>query len=210
MKKSYPSILINICLFLAGVLFLLFFNNDNVLKIVAIILGIIFIVPSLIYLGMVVSHHNEERDATKLMGIFPAIGGLCFGVVLDLKPELFSEILSVIFSVLLIALGLFHIVFMVMSTRRLKFKFWHYIIPLLIIISGVVTLLVTKGNLSLLILLTGISLILASFSTLIEYLAERKVQKAAKRVEAAAGGSSTASVPAAAPGSTQESDAVQQ
>lgn len=180
MKKSYPSILINICLFLAGVLFLLFYNNDNVLKIIAIILGITFIIPSLIYLGMVIFHNSQERSATELMGIFPAIGGMCFGVVLDLRPELFDETLSVIFSVLLIVLGLFHVIFMVMSTKRLKLKFWHYIMPLLIIIAGLVTLLVTQGNMNLLILLTGISLILASFSALIEYFAERKAQKVAR------------------------------
>ncbi len=177
MKKSYPTLLINACLLMAGILFLMFYNNENVFIIIATILGIVFMIPSLLFLGMVTFKKDKQRRGTELMGIFPAVGGLCFGVVLCLKPELFTKVLGIIFSILLIAMGTFHLIFMASTTKQLKFKPWHYIAPVLIAAAGIVTLLIASDNTQLLTLLTGTSFILAAFSALIEFLAERRAGK---------------------------------
>ncbi len=178
MKKSYPTILVNICLLLAGVIFLCFFNTGaRVLQAVTIILGIVFIVPSLIYLGMVCFQKAEARGAADLMGIFPAVGGLCFGATLCMRPGSFGSIIIDIISILLIALGLFHLIYLMMSQRRLAIPWGYYVAPAVIALSGVMALLPMRGNLEFLFLATGVSLILSSFTALLEGLAERRRQK---------------------------------
>ena len=187
MKKLFPSILVNICMLLAGILFIFVSGNPDVLNIVAIILGFVFIIPSLVYLCLVLFQKKEERNNTSTIGLLPAAGGLCFGVVLIVHPEIFNHALSIVFSILLIALGLFHIIYNAMSAKSVDIKPWAYIAPVLIAIAGVVTLLLSKNNQSLLILLTGISLILSAFATATTYHAERKAMKAANAPKAIEG-----------------------
>ncbi len=178
MKKAFPALLINLILLAAGVLFL-FFSKDNgneLMKIVAQILGIVFIIPSLLFAGMV-SLQRAERKIIEFMGIIPAIGGLCFGIVLTLRPELFKGALSIIFSILIIILGIYHLLYMVMSHNRLKFKPWHYAAPLAIAIAGVVTLFITQEDTTLLIKITGMSFIFAAISWGIEYMTEMQVTR---------------------------------
>ncbi len=182
MKSSYSTLLVNVCLLLAGITFLCFFKNKGVLDIVAQILGVVFIIPSLVYLCLIVFRSSEKRDNTDLTGIVPAVGGLCFGFVLLVKPELFNSVLSYVFSILLIALGMFHITYMLMSRKSMALQPWYYVFPVLITTAGILTLAVFNGEAyhQLLILLTGISLILAALTALLEGLASRKAVKASK------------------------------
>lgn len=175
-KKSYSTTLVNSCLLLAGIIFLCYFKNENVLAIVAQILGLVFIIPSLVYLCLVGINHNDKRDSTDLLGIFPAVGGLCFGIVLLLRPELFYSVIGYVFSIILTALGLFHIIYMLMSRKSMTLRAWYYALPVAITAAGLLTMFKFNGSeyRQLLVLLTGISLILAALTALLEALAQRK------------------------------------
>jgi uncharacterized membrane protein HdeD (DUF308 family) len=110
------------------------------------------------------------------MGVLPAVGGLCFGLVMILKPDKFDGILQLLMAVLLIVLGLFHVIYLMLSRKSLNVKGWYFICPIVVAICGMVSLMVPslRENVSAVVLMTGICLLLFNFTSLQEYLAERR------------------------------------
>ncbi|MBR5101563.1 MAG: DUF308 domain-containing protein, partial [Muribaculaceae bacterium] len=180
--------------------FLIYFKNENVLVIVAKILGIVFIIPSLIFLcvtgiqrskdkkAMVAAAMNNEKPKKPvrntgtnnlLLGVLPAVGGLCFGGVLLLKAEIFSGVLSDVFAILMIAFGLFHAVYMLAASHNAPIKAWYYIFPVLIMVGGIVTLFLlnAKENASTIVLITGLAMIISAVCAVFEYIAESAAAK---------------------------------
>lgn len=181
-RKFSFSLLIGIVFLLAGVLFLAYFNSANVMTLVAIVLGVVFVLPSLIYLCLVALRKRGQRDTTDLMGVLPAVGGLCFGVVLILRPQMFDAVLQLVFSTLLIVLGLFHIIYMLVSGKALHARWWWAICPLLVATAGVLTLLVPglQQNAPLVTLIIGVSFILFAFTEFLVWHGERRALRPAQ------------------------------
>lgn len=96
--------------------------------------------------------------------------------MLLLRPELFYSVIGYVFSIILIALGLFHIIYMLMSRKSMTLRAWYYALPVAITAAGLLTMFKFNGSdyRQLLVLLTGISLILAALTALLEALAQRK------------------------------------
>ena len=206
MKKLNPSLFINIFVLLAGIAFLIYFKSEHVLTIVAKILGIVFIIPSLIFLCVTGIQRSKEKKAmaaaamsgdkqpkrpvktsvanSLLLGILPTVGGLCFGIVLLLKAEIFSGVLSDVFAIFMIAFGLFHVVYMIAASSNAPIKGWYYILPVLIMVGGIVTMFVLKvpENTSTIVLITGLSMILYAVCSVLEYIAENAASKEAAAV----------------------------
>ena len=187
-KKTNLALIVNVAVLVAGLCLVLFHGNMNVMKVIIVLLGVCFIIPSLVYMVMVLAKRREESDTVRNIGIVPAAGGLCFGVVLLMQTEWFVHILGVIFGMLLIALGLFHTVYMVMMAKRAKVEPWYYIFPVLMMIGGLLILVVFRApeRAKVVVLITGLAMILFSFTTLLEYLADRKAVKAAEKLADAA------------------------
>lgn len=187
-KKANLTLLVNVAVLVAGLCLVFFHNNVNVMKIIIVLLGVCIIIPSLVYMGMVLAKRREEGDMVRNIGIVPAAGGLCFGIVLLLQTEWFVHILGVIFGMLLIALGVFHTVYMLMMSKRAKVELWYYIFPVLMMVGGLLILIAFRApeRAKMVVLITGIAMILFSFTTLLEHLADRRaVKTAAKLAEAA-------------------------
>ena len=79
-------------------------------------------------------------------------------------------------AVLLIVLGLFHVIYLMQSRKSLNVKGWYFICPIVVTICGMVSLMVPslRENVSAVVLMTGICLLLFNFTSLQEYLAERR------------------------------------
>ena len=137
--------------------------------------------PAIAYLVMVAVRHSDARTSTEYMGVLPAVGGLCFGLVMIIKAHLFDEILQLLMGVLLLVLGLFHIIYLILSKNSLNIKGWYHICPLIVVLCGVLSLMVPalRESVSTVVLITGICLLLFNFTSLQEYLAERRVRNAA-------------------------------
>ena len=144
------------------------------------VVGAMFLLPALIYLVMVAVRHADTRTSTDYLGVLPAVGGLCFGLVMIIKAHLFDGILQLLMGVLLLVLGLFHIVYLLLSRNSLSIKGWYYLCPLVVLLCGILSLTVAslQANISLVVLITGICLLLFNFTSLQEYLAERRVRRA--------------------------------
>ena len=180
MKKVSINLLTNVILLLAGIILIVFHHVPNILEWGCRVLGALFMLPAIVYLVMVAVRHADARTSTDYLGVLPAVGGLCFGLVMILKPDKFDGILQLLMAVLLIVLGLFHIIYLMLSRKSLNVKGWYYICPLVVVLCGVLSLLVPalRESVSTVVLITGICLLLFNFTSLQEYLAERRVRRA--------------------------------
>ena len=119
-------------------------------------------------------------SGSALLGVLPAVGGLCFGLVMIIKAHLFDGILQMFMALLLIVLGLFHIIYLFLSRDSLKTKGWYHLCPVIVALCGILSLVVPslRENVPVVVLITGICLLLFNFTSLQEYLAERRVRRA--------------------------------
>ena len=181
MKKVSINLLTNVILLLSGIILIVFHNVPNILIWGSRVMGATFMLPAIAYLVMVAVRHSDARTSTEYMGVLPAVGGLCFGLVMMIKAHLFDEILQLLMGVLLLVLGLFHIIYLILSKNSLNIKGWYHICPLIVVLCGVLSLLVPalRESVSTVVLITGICLLLFNFTSLQEYLAERRVRNAA-------------------------------
>ena len=111
MKKVSVNLLTNVILLLAGIILIVFHGTPNVLLWCCRVMGSMFLLPAIAYLVMVAVRHADARKSADYLGVLPAVGGLCFGIVMIVKPGKFDEILQLLMGVLLVVLGLFHIIY---------------------------------------------------------------------------------------------------
>jgi hypothetical protein len=180
MKKVSINLLTNVILLLAGIILIMFHGVPNILLWGARVMGAVFLLPAIAYLVMVALRHADARTSTDYLGVLPAVGGLCFGLIMIIKAHLFDGILQLLLGVLLLALGLFHVIYLLLSRNSLKIKGWYYLAPVLVVLCGVLSLTVAplRENVSTVVLITGICLLLFNFTSLQEYLAEHRVRRA--------------------------------
>lgn len=180
MRKVSINLLTNVILLLAGIILIVFHGVPSILIWGARVMGTTFLLPAIAYLIMVAVRHSDVRTSTDYMGVLPAVGGLCFGLVMMIKAHLFDGILQLLLGFLLLVLGLFHIIFLMLSHKNIRIKNWYYICPLIVVLCGILSLMLPtlRENVSTVVLITGICLLLFNFTSLQEYLAERHVRRA--------------------------------
>ena len=180
MKKLSINLLTNVILLLAGITLIVFHTVPNILLWGSRVIGAMFLLPAVAYLVMVAMRHADARTSVDYMGVLPAVGGLCFGIVMMIKASLFDGILQLLMGVLLIVLGLFHIIYLLLSRNSLNIKGWYFLCPIVVTLCGMLSLMVTslRENIPMVVLMTGICLLLFNFTSLQEYLAERRVRRA--------------------------------
>lgn len=183
MKKVSINLLANVVLLLAGIILIIFHGVPNIMIWGCRVMGAMFMLPAVIYLVMVAVRHADARTSADYMGVLPAVGGLCFGLVMIIKAHLFDGILQMFMGMLLVILGLFHIIYLLLSSKSLKIKGWYHICPVVVVVCGILSLLVAslRENVSTVVLITGICLLLFNFTSLQEYLAERRERRAVTR-----------------------------
>ena len=92
------------------------------------------------------------------------------GPVLD--PTFFAGLLAFMFGGILVLYGIYHIVLMSYWLRPAVFPFWFYIIPVLMLASGIVILCTgVRAMNSVVVLITGIALVASAVNSMLEYTA---------------------------------------
>ena len=180
MKKVSINLLTNVILLLAGIILIVFHNVPDIMLWGARVMGALFLLPAATYLIMVAVRHADARTSADYMGVLPAVGGLCFGLVMMLKPGKFDEILQLLMGMLLVVLGLFHVIYLLLSKESLNIKGWFFLCPVVVALCGILSLTVPalRESIPTVVLITGICLLLFNFTSLQEYLAERRVRRA--------------------------------
>ena len=87
MKKVSINLLTNVILLLAGIILIIFHSVPNILVWGARVMGATFLLPAVAYLVMVAVRHADARKSADYMGVLPAVGGLCFGLVMMIKAR---------------------------------------------------------------------------------------------------------------------------
>lgn len=181
MKKFSINLLTNVVLLLVGITLIMFHAVPNILVWSSRVIGAMFLLPAIAYLIMVAMRHADARTSVNYLGVLPAVGGLCFGIVMIIKASLFDGILQLMMGVLLIVLGLFHVIFLMLSRNSLNVKGWYFLCPIAVVLCGLLSLALPalRADISLVVLITGICLLLFNFTSLQEYIAERRARRAA-------------------------------
>lgn len=179
MKKVSINLLTNVILLLAGIILILFHGVPNILVWGVRVMGATFLLPAVAYLVMVAVRHADACKSADYMGVLPAVGGLCFGLVMILKPDKFDEILQLLLGMLLVVLGLFHVIYLFLSRNTLSIKGWYFLCPAIVVLSGLLSLMLPslRENVSMIVLTSGICLLLFNFTSLQEFMAERRRRK---------------------------------
>jgi len=176
MKRLSVNLLTNVMLLLAGILLIIFCNVPNLMVWVSRIIGCLFLLPSLAFLFVATVPTGRDMGNANRLGIFPAIGGVCFGMVMLLRPAMFCDVLRLLMGMLLVVLGLFHIIYLLISHRHLKVRLWHFVLPAVVAACGVLSLClpVLRERETVVVALTGVCLLLFNFTSLHVWLSERK------------------------------------
>lgn len=176
MNKISINFLTNVLLLLAGIVFLVFCDTPDIMGWGARIVGALFMLPSLIYLAVASFRKSDTARNIVLLGTMPAVGGVCFGIVMMVYPALFTSVLVMLLGVLLCVLGLFHVFYLSLSRKKLDVKGWYFFFPLIVLVCGISILCfdTVKSNEKIVMIMAGVSLLLFNITSLQEYLGERK------------------------------------
>lgn len=160
---------------IGGILLVIFNKSSNLLETVVIIIGILFIIASLLSVGTALFSRPTQPEVkdkllTKISVIIPALAALIFGILLVSMPGFFSSWVIYTFAVMMILLGLIQLLFMGFSIRTLGTSGWYLVVPLIIIATGVICIVMGSEKVANAInMLTGIALIVYSLNGFIGY-----------------------------------------
>lgn len=179
MKNISINLLTNVVLLLAGLLLIIFNNQPNLLDWVARIIGMMFLLPSIAYLMAVAIRHAPGKVGNDYLGVLPAVGGLCFGIIMLAKPQLFGGVLTIFMGALLIVLGLFHVIYLFLSRKAIEVKGWYYLLPLIVTVYGLLILFADgwRSREDNVVLMTGVGLLMFNVTSIHEYFAERRARR---------------------------------
>lgn len=189
-RKGY-AFLVNLLVLLAGVVLVALYDEVSLMRWVVVAMGVMFLVPSVVALLLMLSQLSrrvgaaQEREVSAAHagfggGLLTMVGCICFGILLVIRPLVFVELLAYLFAIMLIIGGLYHVVTLIIATRKVAVSLWLFVLPALIALAGFVLLLSDIRDVEAWVnLITGVAFICFSLSSLVGYFVERKVKRSA-------------------------------
>lgn len=157
---------------IVGILLIIFEGRGDLLSWIAVVIGIMFIIPSAYLLFGELSGRRGSHNSSSLIA---ALGGLGLGVCLCVVPGFFVGIFIYMFAILLILGGLYQII---VITRAGGMPGAFYVVPALLIVAGVVMLCAgIERDSSAIVLIAGIGMVLYSVNSILEYRSMQKLLK---------------------------------
>lgn len=156
---------------LVGILLIVLHNHIDLLNWVSIAVGLMFILPSLYVLC------SSLGSKQKLPGgiAFVSVGGIILGLLMCVFPSAFAGFFVYVFAALLVIFGIYQIVDLASWSKTIRFPFYFYIIPILLVATGIVMLCTSLRDINtVVVLITGIALIAFSVNTICEFVSTRK------------------------------------
>ncbi|MBD5346648.1 MAG: hypothetical protein HDR92_05910 [Bacteroides sp.] len=177
MKNSGSNWLTILVVFVAGILLIAWHSRIDILQWVVTLVGITLIVPALytfiIALGRKRRGEGDETARTaRTSTLWTSVAATALGVWMVVNPTFFVGLLAYIFGAILVLYGIYHIIAMSYWLKPFVFPFWFYIIPVLMICSGVVILASSVRTMNdVVVLITGIALVASAVNSVLEYTA---------------------------------------
>lgn len=168
--KSKGNLLTAILVGVVGILLISFKDRGDLLSWIAVMLGVMIIVPSAYTLFS--AFFSKNKGAFPTSAVISAFGALILGICMCAIPSVFVGIFIYVFAGLLILGGIYHLVFLGYVARAFKLSIGFYIIPIVLILTGIVILCTSvDANASMIVLITGIGFLLFSVNSISEYIA---------------------------------------
>ncbi len=174
-----------------GVLLLVFTGRTNLFEIIVIIIGALFILPSLVLLFVGLQGRKDAEGRRQslpwYMGV-TAVGGLIFGILLVCMPGFFASYLIYTMSILLILVGVGQIVNLSAESNDVggMSGVW-YIMPWLTIAGGVAMIIIGPERIAdAVTIITGVLMVLYSLNGFLGAGAHHSAKKRIARQQAGA------------------------
>jgi len=133
---------------------------ENIISLIVIAVGILFIIPGIITLVGYFSSSKEQRP--DLPVLFAGVGCLLFGILLVILPNFFEKILMILLGIVLLIGATEQIVSLIRARKMIHVNIpvYFYIVPLLIMIVGIIALFRPFETSHFIVVVIGISCVI--------------------------------------------------
>lgn len=178
MKKGFNWLTV-LMMFVAGVLLIIWHGRLDVLSWVVMAVGVMLIVPGVYDFVKGLRRGASQGDSQAVVKssavgnaptIVVSVAAVALGLWMLINPSFFVGVLAYAFGALLIFIGIYHVVNIAYWTRDLRLPGFLYVVPALLIVTGLVILFSSIRTLqSVVVLIMGISLVASAVNSLLEY-----------------------------------------
>lgn len=165
----------------------LLFMQATAINVVVMVVGGAFLLSSVIDLIVVfhskatleVNGEKKSAGSISIISTLTAVATGALGLWMLLMPESFSSLLVYVFAAIILLAGLYHISMLGFGFRNARFPFAFYILPILLVATGVVIFVLGPVKMmNAIVLVTGIALIVYAVCNFLEAAGESSYQKA--------------------------------
>lgn len=168
------QIIRSISVLLIGLLFIVL--GDSALSMLIIAVGVLLMIPGF-YSLVSYLRHLEQRPMFPLA----ALGSFLLGLWLVLSPTFFVSIFMYVIGGVLIALGIYQLAGLAVSSRMLPVAWPLYVLPVLVLVLGLFVLFNPFEAAALPFVLIGIGCVISAVNDVVAALRTSKQRKGEKR-----------------------------
>ena len=176
MKSINYAIIRSVCALIIGVLLVIW--PEEAVKYLVITIGVLFLIPGLYGVFSFFSRSkNTEADDKRKPFPIPALGSALLGFLLMVIPSFFVSVLMYVLGALLVLAGLSQLLSFASARSYAYVPMLVFVIPSLILISGVVVLFNPFQAASIPFMVLGIAAIVYSLTDLTRLMVYRRQVK---------------------------------
>lgn len=172
--KAKTALIISTLIMIAGIALTVVYTMD-VFTYIIIALGVAFIIPSFINMAMSTTSNANAPEGKKMKlqrfsGLISSVGSVIFGITMIGWSDLYVPFLPMIFAIILILGGCFHLCAMGLAFRPHRLPIWLYVMPVALLALGFSIMYIDKDVLTpqYIVLMSGIGLIIFALNAWIE------------------------------------------
>ena len=164
----------SLCVLLIGFLFLAL--GDSALSMLVVAVGILLMIPGVFSLVSYL-RHLEQRPMFPLA----ALGSFVLGLWMVMSPAFFVGFFMYIVGGVLVALGIYQLAGLSVTSRALSVAWPLYVLPVIVLLVGLFVIFNPFEAAALPIILIGVGCIISSVNDIIAALRSAKLQKKNKQ-----------------------------
>ena len=165
MKKLNFAFLRALSALIMGILLVAFPNEVG--NYFIIVIGVVFLVPSLI--SLISYAVMKNRDGVKRRFPIESIGSLLFGMWLMITPGFFADLLTYLLGFVLVLGGVQQIASLLVARKWSQVSTGFYVMPVLILLAGLLALFNPGGARSTAFIIIGVAAIVYALTDLLNW-----------------------------------------
>lgn len=142
---------------------------DTASDIIVQMIGVVFLIPGVISMFLYLFRKRKSTNSNRSFIPIEGIGSILLGLCLILIPDFFVGFLMYVLGFVLILAAIFQILNLATIRKSIQVPLLFYIIPALILITGVIILFNPFQSVATILLLFGIGIVAYGIMELIDY-----------------------------------------